>query len=318
MPTIPELKLSLLAKAITSGKDKTGKKYEKIIFNLCRRFYNIPEAKIKLDERIVGESGELRQVDVTVRLPKENGEFLIMIECKDYSNVIGIDRVDGLIGAMQDIGADRAILISQYRFTKPAINRAVGDGRIDLCTSFDSNDRYICNQITIPMRFTFAAVEFSTEYSFNIEGSTERPSIDQMKWVLDNHGEFITKEMWDKAYSALKENDQLNREVVARMTLPNNMIISLTAIFTITESTYRNDGIGYSGAGFFSQNKECVLLGDIDPFILAEAEIAKHWTLIDFDDYSVNCASYRRLKTPDKAKYVENFLLQLRSHLEQL
>lgn len=102
------------------------KDYEKAVFAECRRVYNLKDAEIVSDAHVDGiYSGVKRQIDVLVKL-KRDGELssTIIVECKHYNSKINVKIVDSFIGCLEDVGANKGVLVSEKGFTRAAINRA--------------------------------------------------------------------------------------------------------------------------------------------------------------------------------------------------
>lgn len=57
-----------------------------------------------------------RQFDVTVRFMFGLHSYLTVIECKDYSSKVSVDKVDAFVTKTRDVNANKAILISSQGF----------------------------------------------------------------------------------------------------------------------------------------------------------------------------------------------------------
>lgn len=102
------------------------KDYEGEVFQECERVFQIRGAEVKRNTHIVGHfSGVKRQIDIEIRQSNEEGVVNIcIVECKFYTQKINVKIIDSFIGCMEDVGADKGILVSENGFTKAAINRA--------------------------------------------------------------------------------------------------------------------------------------------------------------------------------------------------
>ena len=106
--------------------DISWKEYEEEVFQECIRVFSSQEVEVLRNKYIVGRySGVKRQIDVIVR-QLIDGEVVNMcvVECKHYANKINVKIVDSFIGCLEDVGANKGILVSEKGFTKAAINRA--------------------------------------------------------------------------------------------------------------------------------------------------------------------------------------------------
>lgn len=66
-----------------------------------------------------------RQIDVIVRQHNDGEDVnMCVVECKHYAKKINVKIVDSLIGCLEDVGANKGIIVSEKGFTKAAINHA--------------------------------------------------------------------------------------------------------------------------------------------------------------------------------------------------
>lgn len=104
----------------------TWKDYEEAVYEECQRVYHFRNAEIIKNTHIVGKvSGVKRQIDVLIKLLKDDVVIsTIVVECKHYGTKIDVKIVDSFIGFLEDVGADKGIIVSEKGFSKAAINRA--------------------------------------------------------------------------------------------------------------------------------------------------------------------------------------------------
>lgn len=112
--------------AIDSTMPSTWQDYEEAVFQECERVYHFQNAELVKDAHIEGRYSRVkRQIDVLVRLYEGGKVFsTILVECKHYKQKINVKIVDSFIGCLEDVGADKGIIVSEKGFTKAAINRA--------------------------------------------------------------------------------------------------------------------------------------------------------------------------------------------------
>lgn len=111
---------------IDSTTPYTWQDYEEAVFQECERVYHFHNAEIVKNAHIEGRySGVNRQIDVLVRLC-EGGKVIstILVECKHYKQKINVKIVESFIGCLEDVGADKGIIVSENGFSRAAINRA--------------------------------------------------------------------------------------------------------------------------------------------------------------------------------------------------
>lgn len=107
-------------------KDISWKDYEDAVYQECKRILDSQEAEVVKDAHIVGRySGANRQIDILIRLLKDGKvDSTCLVECKHYAQKINVKIVDSFIGCLEDVNADKGVIVSEKGFTKAAINRA--------------------------------------------------------------------------------------------------------------------------------------------------------------------------------------------------
>ncbi|WP_329468967.1 restriction endonuclease [Exiguobacterium sp. 9-2] len=105
---------------VTEEKLKNGTKYEKlaaIIFKILNEDNN---DVVLHDLKLSGEGKNAQhQIDVVIE-KKEGPKRRVLIECKDYSETIGIDIVRNFYGVIHQIKPDKSIIITTKGYTQPA------------------------------------------------------------------------------------------------------------------------------------------------------------------------------------------------------
>lgn len=82
-------------------------------------------AIVRSPERIPDKlTGELREVDATVRLKVGTSEVLITIECRDRSATEDVRWIEQLAQKQRDIGAAVTVAVSSTGFSGPALTKA--------------------------------------------------------------------------------------------------------------------------------------------------------------------------------------------------
>lgn len=108
------------------------KDYEKEIYQQFKDMY--PTAEITYDAKVLGRYSKVdRQIDILVEDYAAGESITIMVDAKFFGKNIDVKHVESFIGMMQDIGADKGLLITQKGYSKAAITRAHNDpSRIEL------------------------------------------------------------------------------------------------------------------------------------------------------------------------------------------
>jgi hypothetical protein len=91
------------------------KEFEALIAELHRTA--APDAKVEHNQTIKGkETGRNRQIDVLIRkdvdLFPARISVLIVLECKRYKRVVGIDKVEAFVTKLRDVGATQGAMVS--------------------------------------------------------------------------------------------------------------------------------------------------------------------------------------------------------------
>jgi hypothetical protein len=107
------------------------------------------QAVVTPNDKILGKTGALRQVDVSIRTKVAQFELLIVIECKDYGRPLDVKDVEQFIGLVQDVGAHRAAMVSAKGYTSTARAKA-RMAQIDIYTVVDTGDHPWRRSISLP------------------------------------------------------------------------------------------------------------------------------------------------------------------------
>lgn len=112
--------------SVNNSINLSWKDYEEAVFEECQRVYHFRDAEIIKNTVMLGKySGVKRQIDVLIKLLKNAViSSTIIIECKHYCKKINVKVVDSFIGCLEDVGADKGIIVSEKGFTPAAISRA--------------------------------------------------------------------------------------------------------------------------------------------------------------------------------------------------
>ena len=94
------------------------KQFERIVCKIQKELS--PHAEVVHDETIIGRSGASNQCDVVVRSKIGQYDFLCIIECKDWSEKIGVDVVRSFRCKIEDTEAMKGVIVSAKGFTKDA------------------------------------------------------------------------------------------------------------------------------------------------------------------------------------------------------
>jgi hypothetical protein len=109
------------------GTPRRGRSLELLVKRI--REHQSPEAIVRSPDFIADrDTGEMREVDIGVHVPREGGETFIAIECRDRKAVQSVEWVEQLISKKQSVGADVLIAVTASDFFRPARIKALKNG----------------------------------------------------------------------------------------------------------------------------------------------------------------------------------------------
>lgn len=98
-----------------------------------------PASEVLHDQRLPGrKSGRTRQIDVLVKDRVGQYEIQIVIDCKDYKKPADVKSVEEFLGLVDDVGAQKGVLVCPSGFSAAAKTRAEGL-QIALYSPVDTN-----------------------------------------------------------------------------------------------------------------------------------------------------------------------------------
>jgi len=132
---------------------KAGDEYQDLVGAVAKALD--PGAAVGVGQWIVGPDGR-RDLDVEVRGTIEGAPFFVQIECKDWSEPVGIAVVDALDSKRRDLGADKAIIYSNSGFTEPALRKAnrVGIEMASVLKAGDARVRVVVQKHLVAKRLS--------------------------------------------------------------------------------------------------------------------------------------------------------------------
>lgn len=133
---------------------KNGEGFEKLTELIFSRLVNNPEYEsVSHNIKLEGEDGK-RQIDVLLTSKITAGiEIKTIIECKDYKNKVSIGVIDKLHSVMQDVNANKGIVVSVKGFSSKAISKAKRLG-ISLYTAHEALSDKWAIDIEVPIIVT--------------------------------------------------------------------------------------------------------------------------------------------------------------------
>lgn len=98
-----------------------------------------PQAEVLHNVKMIGRhTGTKRQIDVLLREKIGQYDINIIIDCKDYKRPIDVKGVEEFAGLLDDVGAQKGVLVCPTGFSDNAKTRAAGL-QIDLYSPVDTD-----------------------------------------------------------------------------------------------------------------------------------------------------------------------------------
>lgn len=126
-----------------------------------------PKAEVLHDVKMPGRhTGSNRQIDVLVREKIGQYDINIIIDCKDYKHPVDVKGVEEFAGLLDDVGAQKGVLVCPTGFTANAKKRAEGL-QIDLYSPVDTDPHKWQANPTMPALcdFRLAGISFGVSTS---------------------------------------------------------------------------------------------------------------------------------------------------------
>lgn len=106
---------------------KSWKEFEEAVELIYRKFHK--NASVKRDDKIMGKvSGQMRQIDVSVKHRLGITDLLLIVECKRHGRKIDVKEMEAFAAKKDDVGANMGIMVAERGFTKGARHLAEAKG----------------------------------------------------------------------------------------------------------------------------------------------------------------------------------------------
>ncbi|MFZ3253530.1 MAG: restriction endonuclease [Syntrophales bacterium] len=123
------------------GHNPKWKKFEKLV-NAIHAMRS-EGAQIIYDDKVVGKrTGRERQIDISLRFDHSYYSYFVVIECKDYSSAVPISEVEAFRTKLEDVGADKGVMVSSNGFQRGTIETAKAYN-IDLFTLSEEHSAWV-------------------------------------------------------------------------------------------------------------------------------------------------------------------------------
>ncbi len=123
----------------------TGKEYELFVVNLQQALLNAENIttqkniNVVVDKKILDNCGIERQFDIYWEYELGGFTYKTVIECKDYSSKVSIEKIDALIGKIRDIPDLKAVFATKTGYQSGARTKAE-QNKIDILIVREQNE----------------------------------------------------------------------------------------------------------------------------------------------------------------------------------
>lgn len=204
--------------------------YEEQVFESFKEHF--AAADIERNVRVRGRfSKRKRQIDILISEQTPAGLLKTVVETKYFKRKIDVKTVDGLAGFVEDVGAERGILVTNSDYTKAALRRAFyGPSNLELdILNFSELQRFQ----------GFGAIPYAAKHAFHVPAP--------FGWIIDatqgngylacmyrrgldaetakKKKEFLYINFWDRTKDPFTAAE-LDRYQVARMRLGGPVTVS--------------------------------------------------------------------------------------------
>jgi hypothetical protein len=142
------------------------KRFEKLVYQIQKSFAGT-KATVTLNDHILGVDSKVeRQIDISIKEPVAQFPICVVIDCKDYAEPVDVKTIEEFAGLVEDVRANKGVMVSSNGFTEAAINVAKNKG-IDTLRLIDSQSVDWKTFITVPLLIEDTSIE---KYSLSVSG----------------------------------------------------------------------------------------------------------------------------------------------------
>src|ERR1051325_5440845 len=114
--------------SFSSDNYKTSREYELLVQKLIEQemsgITGVKELEVSHNTKIKGLSGYEHQIDVMYRFKIWKTEILVIVECKQYQDKVGVDDLLEFRSRIEDIKAHKGVFVTTSGFQTGAIRFA--------------------------------------------------------------------------------------------------------------------------------------------------------------------------------------------------
>lgn len=146
---------------------KKWKLFESIVSDIQKKIS--PDAKITRNGKFHGKRSQtLREIDIAIQQKIGQYDIFIAVDCKDYKRPIDVGILGTFIDLVNDVGANKGVMVASNGFTDSAKKRAVEAGII-IYTLVDTEKHDWGSDVSIPFLCDFRRIK-SVSFKFMATG----------------------------------------------------------------------------------------------------------------------------------------------------
>jgi hypothetical protein len=150
-------------------------------------------AVVTPNDKIMGQTGIFRQIDVSIKSNVGQYSILVVIDCKDYKHPLDIKDVEAFISMAKDVQAHRAAMVAANGYSEAARARAKA-AQIELYTVVDTGDHPWRVNVSVPALYrramiTELGIEQIQKSRYAADAQIAIPDIE----IFDQNGKLLGK-----------------------------------------------------------------------------------------------------------------------------
>lgn len=271
------------------SEQKKWQRFEALVAELQKKL--APHAKVTHNEKIQGRrSNRLRQIDIVIKSNVGQIPVLIIVDCKDYRNPVDVKDVEEFMGLVDDVGANKGIIVSASGFTKTANTRAQ-DAGIDLYRYVDTESHDWKSYVAIPVLCDFRKIN-SAYFNFKpvIRIQQDPGTIilyDSEHTIIDTTLNLLFKK-WNSNQIPYEPGEYKDIELIDIETFieidDRFLSVKVTAGITTEKNLYFGHLPLTEVKGFQDQKTGGVITQGIKTEMLNFVEVEKNWQKVDSEE----------------------------------
>ena len=162
--------------------------YQKLVAQVYQELD--PAAVVIHDDKLIGLKTKIqRQIDVSIRANVAGLPILIIVQVKDLKSPADVNVVGEFISVIDDVGANKGVIVCSGGFTKAARHYAKHAG-VAVCKASDAESKKWKLDVTVPLIWIENPLRMEGNFTVTAPRSNPELELDPnfMKWPLSEDG----------------------------------------------------------------------------------------------------------------------------------